>query len=316
MHAVSAFPPSLAKLLRCPVTGQELVLDKGELVTPDGERRYPVSPCGVAELVGPSMSSDTRTQQEHYDVIANAYVANLNYPHTIEYMAHLDDVLFQVVGGRPLGRMAEICCGRGEALRLFEGCLDTGVGVDISARMLEATATSIAADGHIALVQGDALQLPLASDSFDTVTMLGGVHHILDRQKLFSEVARILKPGGIFYFREPVSDVFLWRALRALIYRLSPLLDHDTERPLIYGEIAPVLEQAGLKLETWRTCGLFGFALFMNSDVLVFNRLFRFIPGIRRLTRWVAWLDDAIIRLPGLGRAGMIVVAAARKSAN
>src|SRR5262249_61704196 len=68
----------------------------------------------------------------------------------------------------------------------------------------------------LAFVQGDATMLPSAASNFDSVFMLGGIHHVRDRSPLFLEVARILKPGGHFYFREPVSDFVLWRAIRAV----------------------------------------------------------------------------------------------------
>ena len=51
----------------------------------------------------------------------------------------------------------------------------------------------------------------------------------------------------------------------------------------------------------------------MNSDVLVFNRLFRFVPGIRGIARAFAGLDRLTLRIPGLGRAGLQVVGVARK---
>ena len=51
----------------------------------------------------------------------------------------------------------------------------------------------------------------------------------------------------------------------------------------------------------------------MNSDVLVFNRLFRFIPGIRFITRLAVNLDDLMVRLPGLSRAGLQVIGVAEK---
>jgi ubiquinone/menaquinone biosynthesis C-methylase UbiE len=89
--------------------------------------------------------------------------------------------------------------------------------------------------------------LPIASRSIDTVIMLGGIHHVSDRTKLFSEVARIMKPAARFYYREPVSDFFLWRAIRSIVRRLSPILDHATERPLLYRETIPVITAAGLR---------------------------------------------------------------------
>ena len=101
-----------------------------------------------------------------------------------------------------------------------------------------------------------------------------------------------------------------------MIYRLSPILDAGTERPLVYQETVSPLEKAGFRLKTWRTYGFLGFCFFMNSDVLVFNRLFRFIPGIRGLTRLVVALDELTLKLPGMARMGLQVVGVAEKPEN
>jgi SAM-dependent methyltransferase len=161
-----------------------------------------------------------------------------------------------------------------------------------------------------------AVRQRLSSGHFDADLQndpAGGVHHVPARVALFAEIARILKPGGRFLFREPVSDFILWRALRWLIYRLSPMLDHRVERPLTYKETVPALAQAGFRDVQYRRHGLLGFCLFMNSDVLVVNRLFRFIPGIRRLVRLSTALDEAMLQIPGLRRAGLQVIGVARK---
>ena len=91
------------------------------------------------------------------------------------------------------------------------------------------------------------------------------------------------------------------------------MLNHTTERPLLYEETVPVLERAGLKTVRYQTHGFLGFCLFMNSDVLFFNRLFRFVPGIRAITRAFAHADEVILALPGLQRAGLQVVGIAQK---
>ncbi len=51
----------------------------------------------------------------------------------------------------------------------------------------------------------------------------------------------------------------------------------------------------------------------MNSDVLVVNRLLRFVPGIRAIARLAARLDAWCLCLPGLSRAGLQVAGSARK---
>lgn len=299
-------------LLRCPETGAELAQQSGRLWTTDRNQSYAISPSGIPLFAERFCSADARAQQAHYDAIAKIYVENLAYPHTQEYMAYLDRALFETIMDRPLGAVAEICCGRGEAFQLLGDRVDRGIGVDVSLSMLEAAQRDCPGT-KFAFVQGDATHLPLASGAFDSVVMLGGIHHVRDRRKLFAEAARILKPGGWFYFREPVSDFLPWRALRAVIYRLSPTLDHETERPLLWRETVPVLAEAGLACERWTTHGFLGFCIFMNSDVLVFNRLFRFLPGIRALTRLATRIDATALRMPGLRRAGLQVVGAARK---
>jgi hypothetical protein len=51
----------------------------------------------------------------------------------------------------------------------------------------------------------------------------------------------------------------------------------------------------------------------MNSDVLIFNRAFRFLPGIRRLTRFAAAFDEWVLHWPLMQRAGLQVVGCAVK---
>lgn len=302
------------ELLRCPVSGLALEQRGALLVTTDGRYRYRVSEQGIPLFAEHVSSEDAKAQQQHYDKVADAYVTNLAYPHTQEYLAYLDRALLDVVRMESLTTVAEICCGRGEAFQLLGGSIGRGVGVDISVAMLEAARAAHAGD-HLCLVQGDATRLPLADAHFDGVFMLGGIHHVNDRQALFAEIARVLKPGGRFYFREPVSDFFLWRWIRAVVYRLSPALDHATERPLLHAETVPLLERCDLGCESWSTHGFLGFCVFMNSDVLVFNRLFRFVPGIRWLTRLSTRLDEWTLSLPGLARAGLQVVGVAVKPA-
>ncbi len=305
----------MLRYLACPATRQPLRREGMQtLVNQDGSHRYRITPSGIPLFAEKLCSAEGRIQQAHYDAVSQAYTANLNYPHTRVYSAYLDAALRDALEGAALGDMAELCCGRGEALRLFDGAYRTGIGVDVSAAMLQAGHDELPAD-RVALVQGDATMLPLRDDCFDSVLMLGGIHHVNDRVGLFREVRRILKPGGLFVWREPVSDFAPWRWLRAVIYRLSPALDHETESPLRRAATMAHLAAAGLEARWWRTYGFFGFCVMMNSDVLVFNRAFRFLPGIEALTRGAVRLDEATLTLPGLANAGLQVIGTARKPA-
>lgn len=304
--------PRFLDLLRCPISETPVALSGNGGSLTSSDHSFLVTDDGIPIFAEAFASAEARQQQAHYDRIAEIYLTNLSYPHTIEYMKYLDRELLDVLGDGQLGAVAEICCGHGESFKLIGSNVGRGVGVDISLGMLR-RARAEQAGSNLLFVQGDATRLPLASEAFDHVFMLGGIHHVNDRAGLFSEVCRILKPGGAFIYREPVSDFFLWRALRSVVYRLSPALDHVNERPLRYVETVPVLAQAGLQSVHWTTHGFLGFCFFMNSDVLIFNRAFQYVPGIGALTRFATDVDAWTLKLPGLGGAGLQVIGKATK---
>lgn len=307
---------ALQAALRCPVSRLPLAADGEALVCEDRSHRYTVTDSGIPLFAENFLSREAQIQQRHYDRVAEQYLRNLGFPHTQEYTRYMDEEFLRLLppaGDPSLRHVAEICCGRGEAIHLLKDRIGSGVGIDVSAKMLEAARRESPEKDRFLFIQGDATRVPLADSCVDSVFIFGGIHHVPDRQALFSEIFRILKPGGRFYFREPLSDFILWRAIRAVIYRASPALDAETERPLLKSETLPPLENAGFRLREWRTYGFFGFCFFMNSDILIFNRLFRFIPGIRVLTRLATRLDDLTLKLPGMKGMGLQVAGVAEK---
>lgn len=298
-------------LLCCPVTRKPLRLD-GDVLVGEGGHRYRIDANGVPLFAETMLSPEADRQRQHYQRIAKSYVENTQYPHTEEYSAYLDRVFLDVFSGLALATVAEVCCGQGDVPRLLGHRVGRGVGVDISPAML-AVAVRSNAGSAFTFVQGDATSLPLRDGVFDCVVMSGGIHHVNDRRRLFAEVARVLRPGGTLVWREPVNDFFAWRWLRAVIYRAAPGLDAETESPLTYDGTVPLLTEAGFRLEVWRPCGFLGFCLLMNGDVLVFNRLLRYWPGIRLLSRAAARFDDWVTSRPSLRTVGLQVVGVARK---
>ncbi|RSM85955.1 class I SAM-dependent methyltransferase [Kibdelosporangium aridum] len=72
-------------------------------------------------------------------------------------------------------------------------------GLDISPHMLAVNSSKLRERGLAArLVEGDMAALPFPNDSFDAVTSMLALMHIPleDRQQVFTEVARVLRPGG------------------------------------------------------------------------------------------------------------------------
>ncbi len=57
-------------------------------------------------------------------------------------------------------------------------------------------------------------KLDFEDNSFDLITCLGVLHHIPNVSFVFSELVRVLKPGGKIIYREPISSMGDWRKPR------------------------------------------------------------------------------------------------------
>jgi ubiquinone/menaquinone biosynthesis C-methylase UbiE len=77
----------------------------------------------------------------------------------------------------------------------------------------------------------DAIHLPFCDDSFDLVTANMVLEHLEDPYSVFSEVARVLAPGGHFVFVTPnVRNPLVWAASLVLSKRVRKRLAHLLER--------------------------------------------------------------------------------------
>jgi SAM-dependent methyltransferase len=57
--------------------------------------------------------------------------------------------------------------------------------------------------------------IALESETVDLATAFGVLHHIPNVSHVVAEIARVLKPGGLFVLREPISSMGDWRKARA-----------------------------------------------------------------------------------------------------
>ncbi|MCL5113968.1 MAG: class I SAM-dependent methyltransferase [Patescibacteria group bacterium] len=87
-------------------------------------------------------------------------------------------------------------CGKGsvleEILKLNPTLKTTGV--DVSKQAIKYIKNRIPKQRFLAISEGK--KLPFKTDSFDFITALDVLEHVYDTELVFSELARILKPGG------------------------------------------------------------------------------------------------------------------------
>ena len=96
------------------------------------------------------------------------------------------------------GDLLEIGCGAGRNLRAFAHYRPDLhlAGVDISRIALDEAEQ---AGGPIDYRLGDALNLPYPDASFDIVVLFDVLEHVTDVGRAVAEVARVLRPGGMFH---------------------------------------------------------------------------------------------------------------------
>lgn len=99
--------------------------------------------------------------------------------------------------------------GAGTALIPVEICQRSEdcrvMAVDMAVSMLDLARYNVEAAGHIdriQLDQVDAKSLPYEDDLFDAVISNSIVHHIPDPKPAIEEALRVVKPGGLLYFRD------------------------------------------------------------------------------------------------------------------
>ena len=119
----------------------------------------------------------------------------------------------------PGATVVDIGCGTGMDLLLAAravGPLGRAIGVDMTASMAErarSVARTLGAT-QIEVRMGDALDLPVESNSADFVISNGVLNLTPDKQRAFSEVVRILKPGGQFLYGDIVVENELSESVR------------------------------------------------------------------------------------------------------
>ena len=93
----------------------------------------------------------------------------------------------------------DVGTGTGDlAIELSKKC-DQVVGVDTCLEMLDVGRQKLMEmhlDGRIKLMPGDAISLPFEDNSFDAITTGFAMRNVIDIPKAFSEMQRVVRPGG------------------------------------------------------------------------------------------------------------------------
>jgi len=99
--------------------------------------------------------------------------------------------------------IVEIGCGRGGGLAYIAKTFSptNSLGIDLENRAVD-FANSYHKENGLKFKQGDALKIPIESNSFDVVLNVESSHRYLDMRQFVSEVSRVLKHNGYFLYTD------------------------------------------------------------------------------------------------------------------
>jgi SAM-dependent methyltransferase len=188
-------------------------------------------------------------------------------------------------------------CAKGDWALRIAPTAEKVYGIDISDVAIEAARQTAARMG-LSNTQFDAMDahdLAFPDATFDVVFGLGIIHH-LDTRKALTEVARVLKPGGLAIFREPLG----YNAAINVYRRLTPAARTIDEHPLVLSDYRVADEL--FADNCWEFHGLVTLASVPFRSTPLGDLVFKLAHGVDSLLlrvpglRWQAWAALMVLR--------------------
>lgn len=156
------------------------------------------------------------------------------------------------------GKGLDVCCGTGEmAFQLKERVGATGevVGLDFTENMLQIANAKLKQSGltGLSFVQGDAMALPFADNTFDAATNGFALRNVLDIQKVISEMARVVKSGGrvVCIDVSRPKNLFCRAFFNVYYFKVVPILGHLVDKNKAVGGKFPAYTWLAESLKTF-----------------------------------------------------------------
>jgi SAM-dependent methyltransferase len=155
------------------------------------------------------------------------------------------------VGPRVLGlaepegvdRVLEIGCGQGVGFDLISERFPSArvIGIDVDPRMIRRAQRRLGPSRAAEVRVADVCSLPFENESFDVVVDFAAVHHVPDWQRALPEIARVLRPQGLFLFEDHDVAGHSWFA--------RTFFAHPDDR-FTASEFVAALEESGVVVAT------------------------------------------------------------------
>lgn len=152
------------------------------------------------------------------------------------------EIFVTILNPKPKSKHLDVACGLGLMLKVLEDKDVICYGIDLSEVAVEGC-RKLCPSAHI--TQGNAEKLPYKDNTFDSLTCLGSLERMIDREQVLSEQLRVTKKGADICYMVRNSENFTWRFL------LKPLKLYNRkghQDALNFKQWKTLFENAGLKI--------------------------------------------------------------------
>lgn len=258
----------------------------------------------------PSVNARAERERGHFNALGAAHrgpllmsAANIRrYDQPSADAMYPLEYAFHLLGTLRDRHVLNLGCGEGFDAVILAALGARVVAVDVSDEAVALTHARVAANGlgdRVVAAVGDASALPVVTASVDAVLAAAVMHHV-DMPSAAAELARVLRPGCVAVFREPLAGPRFVRALKRILPLPEVADNSEDERPLTLEDVAGISAAIGT-IEGRRAFGL-------TSRVVTRLGLHGRVPTAYRADRYI------LGRVPALGALASPLVWSVRKA--
>ncbi|MGA2463627.1 MAG: class I SAM-dependent methyltransferase [Thermodesulfobacteriota bacterium] len=163
----------------------------------------PISKYPKPDPTGFPRATDAHHQNLQLQAEQHPLVDDHTFSSIEEYVNHLIHLrayeeAARLVAGKTV---LDVGCNVGYGIQVLSSTASCVAGIDVSPQAIKAAQERLGSAADIRLYNG--VQCSFANSSFDVVTSFQVIEHVSDYHAYFSEIIRLLRPGGMVLFTTP-----------------------------------------------------------------------------------------------------------------
>ena len=233
------------------------------------------------------------------------YIKIRNYNYVKIYHQYWNNRLIRLLPKQNDIRILDLGCASGILTEsLIKSGYENVVGIDINKNLIYSSPENI----QKYLEVGNGRKTRFQNDEFDAIISRGAIHHI-EEDKVFIELRRILKNGGLLIMNEPCDDFFLFRLVRRKVYKKSPDFK-EYHKTYLTSEVKKLYGKQGFSLIKYQKLG---YGAHVLGELARFFPMLKYLPFNITIMTILIYADNLLFKIPLLRNTSVMFIAVGKK---